>query len=168
MQEGNGIIDGIEIDERGRPLRYQVAIEDNFRTETYIPQDADNIIHVFEPGRAGQFRGIPMLYAVMNDLHDLDDLQMLEMQAAKQAAEVTEIIKTATGEMPTDDDLIRGTTLGTDATERADYYKDVFGARARVLKHGDDYQQHHIERPTAATNGYWEYLTKKVLSLIHI
>lgn len=168
MQDGNGIIDGVHIDDRGRPIAYQVATEDQFRGESFVRQEADYVVHVYEPGRAWQYRGIPMLYPVMNDLHDLDDLQMFEMQAAKQQAETTMVIKTKEGELPQDEDLIRGITNGTDAVERSDYYNDVFGGRAKVLRHGDEFQQFAGERPSNATSGYWDYLTRKVCAGVGI
>jgi capsid protein len=103
----------------------------------------------------------------MNDLHDLDDLQIFEMQAAKAASKVQNVIKTKEGEV-TDDDIIRGTILGSDGVERADYYKDVFGGEVAVLKHGDEFNQFQVERPSAASSGYWDYLTAKVCAGIGI
>lgn len=155
------IIDGIEIDDRGRPIAYHIVSEDSDRKETFTRAAAEFVVHVFEPGRPGQYRGLPMLYPVMNDLHDLDDLQIFEMQAAKEASRVQNVIKTSTGEV-SDDDLIRGTMSGSDNVERADYYKDIFAGEVKVLKHGDDFQQFRVERPSAATSGYWDYLTSKV------
>lgn len=161
------VVDGIEIDGRGRPVAYYIASDTYGGGETFSRQDAAFVIHVFEPGRTGQLRGLPMLYPVLNDLHDLDDLQVFEMTAAKHAAEVTNVIKTATGEV-NDEDLIRGTATGSDGAERNDYYRDVFGPQAKVLKHGDDFQQFKTERPTAATSGYWDYLTSKICAGVGI
>lgn len=162
------LVDGIRIDDRGRPLGYWVSVNDSLSSSEFVFQDAENIVHIFEPGRTGQFHGLPMLYPVINDLHDLDDLQTLEMEAAKNAAEVKEVIETSSGEMQTDDDLIRGTNVGSDGKSRADYYREVMGARARVLKNGDKYHQHGGERPSAATSGYWETLTKKICAGVGI
>lgn len=161
------VIDGIEVDERGRPVAYHIAVDSDTREERFARVDAQFVVHIFEPGRAGQLRGLPALYPVMNDLHDLDDLQVFEMQAAKDAAQVTNIIKTATGEID-DSDIIRGTATGSDGTDREDYYRDVFGGRAKVLKHGDEFSQFQITRPAAATSGYWDYLTAKICAGVGI
>jgi lambda family phage portal protein len=166
-QDGRTIIDGIEVDERGRPVAYHITNEDAKRKETFQRVAAEFVVHVFEPGRPGQYRGLPALYPVMNDLHDLDDLQIFEMQAAKAASKVQNVIKTKEGEV-TDDDIIRGTVTGSDGTERADYYKDVFGGEVAVLKHGDEFNQFQVERPSAATSGYWDYLTAKVCAGIGV
>ena len=165
--EAKNAIDGVEIDDRGRPVAYWIATEDGKRKETFTRVEAQNVVHIYEPGRAAQYRGLPALYPVMNDLHDLDDLQIFEMRAAKAASQVQNVIKTANGEV-TDDDIIRGTATGSDNVERADYYKDVFDGEVKVLKHGDEFSQFQVERPSAATSGYWDYLTGKVCAGIGI
>lgn len=155
------LFDGVRIDPRGRPVAYDMVSESASRRETWFRQPADFVVHVFEPSRPGQLRGLPAIYPVLNDIADLDELQILEMQAAKQAAEVTNVIKTATGEIE-DEEIIRGTRTGSDGVERADYYRQVFGAKAKVLKHGDEFGQFQVERPSAATSGYWESLVAKI------
>ena len=165
--QGRTIIDGIEVDERGRPIAYHITNDDGKRQDIFQRVEAEFVVHVFEPGRPGQYRGLPALYPVMNDLHDLDDLQIFEMQAAKAASKVQNVIKTKEGEV-TDDDIIRGTVTGSDGVERADYYKDVFGGEVAVLKHGDEFNQFQVERPSAATSGYWDYLTAKVCAGIGV
>jgi lambda family phage portal protein len=167
IQAARKIIDGIEVDDRGRPVAYWITNEDDQRKKTFQRVEAEFVVHVFEPGRPGQYRGLPALYPVMNDLHDLDDLQIFEMQAAKAASKVQNVIKTKEGEV-TDDDIIRGTVTGSDGTERTAYYKDVFGGEIAVLKHGDEFNQFQVERPSAATSGYWDYLTAKVCAGIGV
>lgn len=175
---GNVIVDGVEIDQRGRPVAYWIesdAMPAGFGgiSSPIQPQGvmsrvpAEFVVHVWEPGRAGQVRGIPYCHAVINDLHDLDDLQVFEMQAAKHAASVTNVIKTKSGEV-SDEDLVRGTATGSDGVDRASYYKDVFGAETKVLKNGDEFGQFKIERPSAATSGYWDYLTAKICAGVGI
>jgi len=160
--------DGIEIDTNGRPKGYWVRR--GLTTDTvHSLYPADQVLHLFEPSRPGQLRGISMLYPVMNDLHDLDDLSMLEMDAAKDAAATTNIIKTKTGEVSFDDlRRARFAGQGTKANSggsdnvRTEYYNDVFKGRAKVMRHGDDFDQFVSSRPSVATQAYWEYLLSKV------
>lgn len=167
------IIDGIQVDARGRPEVYWVQV--GLNDDDYTPVPAANMIHIYEPSRVGMYRGLPMLYPVLNDLHDLDDLQLLEMDAAKDAAATTEVIKTKTGEMTADDFRryrfnVAGTqgTSGGSSQERTQYYEDVFKGRAKVMRHGDEYQQYKSERPSVATRDYWDYLTSKVCAGVGI
>lgn len=164
------IIDGIQVDERGRPAIYWVdqgdgAIEENFKG---VP--SDQIVHVGEPSRPGMLRYLPLLYPVLNDLHDLDDLQMLEMDAAKEAAQTTSVIKTKSGELSAEDfrrvrflnDSATQGTSGGSAKERSQYYEDVFRGRVKVLRNGDDYAQHASARPSIVTQDYWDRIESKV------
>lgn len=174
IQSNNpSIIDGVEIDERGRPIAYWIA--DGQDEENFRRIEASMVVHVGEPSRVGMYRSLPMLYPVLNDLHDLDDLQMLEMDAAKAAASVTEVIKTKSGELSADDlrrarfaiDGNQGTSGGS-LHERSQYYQDVFRGRAKVLRHNDEYEQFMSNRPSVATRDYWDYLTSKVCAGVGI
>ena len=123
------IIDGVEIDGKGRPVAYYVMDGVNAGDYSRIP--ADNIIHLFEPNRVGMYRGISHFYAVMNALHDLDDLERLEMQAAKDAASTTKVIKTPSGEDVNEETEWSGvqTSETGAANPLFEYYKKVFGAK---------------------------------------
>jgi capsid protein len=126
--------------------------------------DAINVVHIFEPSRAGQFRGLPMLYPVMNDLHDLDDLQLLEMKAARDAAEVSNVITTAAGELTIGDLNASGGAIAAsaDPAQKQCYYQDTIGGRTLVLQNGDSIQQFRSTRPEVATREYWVGLEHKV------
>ncbi|TXH52223.1 MAG: phage portal protein [Desulfurellales bacterium] len=165
------VIDGIEIDRQtGRPVAYWIRTGD-----AYNRVDAASVIHVFEPSRIGQYRGLSFLTPVMNDLHDLDDLQMLEMKAAKVAAEVTNVITTETGEL-TDEDIRRQKftlegedSLGHTGTEdRERHYRKSFGGRTVALKSGEDIKQFISNRPSVAAREYWDYLTSKICAGVGI
>lgn len=162
------IIDGVEIDANGRPIAYWVETVDTARKSTFQRVAAEFMIHVFEPGRAGQYRGIPFITSVLNDIIDLDDLQVFEMQAAKEAASVTNVIKTKAGEID-DEDLQKGLTTSTVTTEqKLAYYKERMRSEAVVLQHDDEFNQFRSDRPSVATSGYWDYLTAKICAGVGI
>lgn len=160
--EGRSIVDGVQIDTHGRPTHYHV--QTGFDSERYEAIPAANMVHVFEPVRPGMYRGLTHLYAVMNTLHDLDDLAKLEMQAAKDAAKTTEVIKTPSGEAPDDaHEFLRDETSEAGAANPLfAYYKQVFGASTKILKVGDEYEQHVSQRPSVAQQWYWKYLAEQV------
>lgn len=166
LPTGAIVVDGIEVDPRGRPVAYWFETDEivtngaPIRSNKFTRVSAEYVIHVFEPGRIGQLRGLPFVYPVLNTLHDLDDLEAFEMKAAKAASSVEKVIKTATGEVD-DADLLRGTATASDGTEKATYYKEVFAGEAKVLRHGDEIQQFGGERPSERTAAYWDYLVGK-------
>jgi hypothetical protein len=161
------IIDGIEVDDRGRPVAYY--IRDGLDVENYRRVEAFRVIHIFEPSRPGQYRGLPFGYSVINDLHDLDDLEILEMAAAKDAAEKSTFIETASGEISQDQmrrerfGQATQTSTGTETTAtRTKLIKDAIGGRVAALRTGEKVTQFLSNRPTVTQQWYWDYLTSKI------
>jgi len=161
-EEGKSVIDGIKVDAIGRPIGYYFFTGDNARLV-----EADSVIHIFEPGRPGQYRGIPYCTAALNVLHDLDDLRTLEMRAAKDASSRSTVIKTASGEMPQSmtsmGQLFRNNTTAAGSSSsvadaRREYYQRSVGGETIILQHGDDVAQHIPERPGSNTREYWRLL----------
>lgn len=171
---GRAIHDGVEIDlKNGRPIAYWVR--DGVEAADYRRISADQIIHVFEPSRVGQYRGLSFLYPVLNDIHDLDDLQILEQKAARQAAEISNVITNESGEVSADglrnQRYIQGkqTSGGVDTTEsRTEFLRRALGGKTVVMRTGEKLEQHKSERPSVATQGYWEFLASKICAGVGI
>lgn len=169
-QEGYTQFDGILTDARGRPAFYIVS-NDNDAFSKVAPAKvalipAGQMVHIYEPSRASQPRGVTLFHPCLADLHDLDDLQRYEMLASKDASSRANIVKTASGELPDD-----GTVIGRDTSipsgdgtmlERTTYYQTAFGGRTVVLKNGDDWKQSEALRPTTAQQEFWKILERKV------
>jgi len=173
QEQTESIIDGIRVDPVTlRPLSFFVHTETRrggTTIETAKEVSADSVLQVFEPSRPGQIRGIPLLHAVINDLHDLDDLQQLEMRAAKDAAQTSKVIKTGMEEI--NPAALRAarvtgtTTISTGATAsvtKTEYYRDAVGEESVILRPGDEYLQFQTTRPSVASRDYWRFLTEKV------
>ncbi len=177
LAKDKSIVDGVRLDENGRPVAYYFAEEDADGKQTFgPPRPAQFVIHLFEPSRAGQVRGITFFHAVINELHDLDDMHILEMQAAKANAERVFEIQTQTGEVSAAD-LIRSrgsrsvtTSTGGTASESQDaYYRDALpNGRVVVTRKGDKINQHAGERPSVVTREYWRYKTELVCAGVEI
>lgn len=161
-------IDGIVVDARGRPQYYlitdDIPIGGKAGKVTAVP--ADEIVHFYEPSRAGQYRGLSIFHAILHILHDLDDLQRYEMLAAKKAASLADVIETESGEMP--DGLVdrfrpapvnTGPDTVINENARRQYYEQQFGGKTVALKRGDKLAQTKNERPCPAMRDFWEYLT---------
>lgn len=169
-QEGYSQFDGILTDVRGRPMVYIVSNDnDAFSKNTpksVAPIPAGEMVHVYEPSRTSQPRGVTLFHACLHDLHDLDDLQRYEMVASKDAASRANVVKTENGEMPDD-----GTVIGRpeqvanpdgSMAEAITYYQRAFGGRTVVLRHGDEWKQGEALRPTTAQQEFWRILERKV------
>lgn len=171
-EEGVSIIDGVAVDAEGRPTGYWFS-EDvaQGQTKTWRLVPKEFVVHIFEPSRPGQYRGIPMLHAVLNDIHDLDDLQIMESKAARDGAEITNVIKNKSGTADVGDLIAEGGTLPAGSITQAQkrmYYESTIGGRTFFLQQDDDISQLKVERPGGATRDYWVLLEQKICAGVGI
>jgi len=168
MESDETVFDGIRFDPRtGRAIAYFIG---NEKTQGNLVDvrsiSADSVVHIYEPNRPAQLRGLPFVSSVINDLHDLDDLQKLEMEACKLGASVAQIVKTTSGEVQAS--TLRAGTAGTTQNTAENYYEQVFGSAVKVLKNGDSFEQFATERPGVNMREYWRQLTEKVCAGVGI
>ncbi len=87
---GGPIVQGVELDLLGRRSAYWLFPthpgSSNSSGEVSRRIDAADIIHVFEPDRPGQYRGISWLAAAIVNLKDLDEYEDAELVKQKIAA----------------------------------------------------------------------------------
>lgn len=167
-REGIDIVDGIQLDKRGRPAGYWARV--GFGDDEFRLIDAKDMIHVFEPSRPGQYRGIPFITPVINAIIDLEDLKSLEMDAAKANALIANVLYTTNGEVTAkdarrskfDDTLATSGTTGGSATERAQAVANVIRSKTIALKTNEKFESHTSDRPTVTTQTYWDYVTWEI------
>jgi len=166
-QEGESIVDGVEVDPSGRPIAYWFL----FGKDEMRRFDAFSVVHIYEPSRPGQLRGIPYISCALNILTDLHDLQVLEMRHKKVVSENSLNVFTATGDLPPGMNAATGrfrdvagvaSTGATTTEKRLDYYKTAFGGRVNVAMHGDKIEEMSSDRPNVATREYWRMLQEQV------
>lgn len=111
LKNGHEIRMGVEVDQYKRPVAYYVkqkhpgdydfatiSVNENKRV------DAKNIIHVFEPSRAGQTRGEPWLAPAISQLKMLNAHREAELVASRMAASKMGFFTSENGEdAPADD-----------------------------------------------------------------
>lgn len=163
QKDNDNVVDGIEIDPRnGRPIAYYFGAEKRPGEFTGIRKvPGYGVIHVMEPCRPGQLRGLPFCYAVINLLHDLDDLQKLEMKAAKIGASVVNLATLKNGEVAATT-LRGGGSASTRPADRGQAVKDVVGGETIVLNEGETFAQFATERPSLNMQEFWRQITQKV------
>lgn len=174
-QEGVTIFDGIEIapkssPTRGRPVAYWIEEEDGGPNGecVYRRVPAEDMIHVFEPERAGQYRGIPFCASVLNDLDALEELQLLEQKAARAGSVFAMAITNSAGEFDTDDILATGGSVTKSSSGVASAYRESVGGEIISLRTGEDIKAINSGRPTVATKEYWQFVTDKICAGVGI
>jgi lambda family phage portal protein len=175
-EEGLSIIDGVQVDEVGRPSGYHVATEKEGKI-SYEQVAADLMVHIFEPHFAGQKRGVTFFHAVLNELHDLIDLETYEQKAAKDAAIISNVITNQAGELDPGElrrlkyqtsSSSQNTEGNSPVEERSRYFKDRFGATTEVLRAGEKLEQFRSDRPSVTTRDYWKWKAEKVCAGVGI
>lgn len=165
------VFDGVQLDEAtGRPVAYFVGRETKERSVTDLkPVPADNIVHIWEPSRPQQVRGLPFIYPCINLLHDLKDLHIMEILKARQLARVAIKRTTETGKLDPDDLQREGVTaIATDDPSRIEYYRQSIGGEEIVMKHGDEFDAVRSDVPSATTVAGWCHMEARVCAGVGI
>lgn len=158
-EEGKTVVDGVQIDTKtGRPVGYYIDGNEK-------PVPADIIIHVFEPSRPGQYRGIPFLTPAINLLSDLTEIEKLEIKAARAASVVANILKTSSGEVSAEELIANGGNVSTNSTtSEVSAYQERLGGETIVLRPDQELTQFKSDRPSVVAMDYMRQLRADVCS----
>jgi len=90
LPNGNRVINGVEIDEWGRPVAYYFFTDRNIYTSRWsgnrIRWSAEDIVHCYKEEFCGQTRGFPRGVAAMPKMHMLDKYNQAQVVAARAGA----------------------------------------------------------------------------------
>lgn len=108
--DGNEIVQGIEVNDAGRPVAYWILPADDalsYRSITSERVPAQDIIHLFRQRRPGQMRDVSWLAPVLWTLRDLGQYEAALMRKAELEACVSMVVvdendETASGAVVTD------------------------------------------------------------------
>lgn len=102
-ENGNRIVNGIEIDEAGCPVAYHLyinhpgnigsEIQDIRKSLLTVRVPANEIMHVFRKDRPGQLRGVTWLHPVMIRLREIDEFEDAQLVKQKISACFSAFIK---------------------------------------------------------------------------
>lgn len=157
------IRDGIRYTEEGRPISYFIRTKTDAFFGNYREYPAWQVIHIFNPSRFGQERGIPLCSNVINDLIDLDILHKYEMAAAKVNSEKA-AVWTRQGDGIDDGEASPwGDATETEtAEERRVNIEEAWGGTVIGINPGESLNPYISQRPSVVTQEYWEFLLKKI------
>ncbi len=150
------IKEGVEIDEDGEIAAYHIAnkhpgdatVTETVRVEAYNKFGRRNILHIFEPERPDQRRGVPLLAPVIESLKQIGRYSEAELMAAVVSGMFTVFI-----EQGVEDEEIDPGQYGVDEEERAfreESEKIELGNGAiNILKPGEKVNSANPGRPNA-------------------
>lgn len=111
LKNGNMIRMGVEMDRFRRPIAYHILVEHpgdlDYSTATRRTErvPASQIIHIYDPDRAEQSRGVPWMSTAIDALKMLHGYREAELVAARTAASKMGFFTSPTGDGFTADDL---------------------------------------------------------------
>ena len=165
-------MDGLVLDTKSSAVRaYAYVTSENYNAKTqYL--DADNVLHVFDMERSGQYRGLPWIYHGINSLIDVGDLTALEKQAAKTHSAMAAVVKNNTGTVGTSGiagrlsrefslvDAAAQKELDPDFKNRA--LEKMLGGQIPFLSNGEELQLLTSTRPSAVFTGFLDWLVRDI------
>lgn len=142
------IIDGVQTDPTGRPLKYYFSNDRENKIFKAIP--ADSVIHLFEPDRPDQFRGYPRTAVALIPMLDRDEVLRMEMQGVKAATSLGMVITNNTGSA-------QGGFFGTPTHNTGDAITSetiYSGGGIARLKPGESVQTFSLTRPNEKLDAF--------------
>lgn len=164
---GDHFADGIRCDEDNSPTSYRVISYDR-RSDLQKTTDysAEDMIHVFDPERIGQQRGLPWLYHGQNSLLDILDITAFEKAAVKLHSYFAAAITTPTGKAPQGVKARAAAATGGDSggsdAESRQYHTFLGGAAIPVLRKGEEIKFFTSDRPSLTFAGFIDFLVRDI------
>lgn len=102
---GNPIVQGIETDGRGRRVAYWLypthpGARSPMKWAQSVRVPAEDVIHIYDVDRPGQFGGVPWMDAVIAALNDLGDFKDAQRMLMKVASCMVGVVEDMTGLNP--------------------------------------------------------------------
>lgn len=182
--------DGVEVDGNGRVIAYHfcnqhpltVSLEKNSKAWKRIPARGTetgrpNVLHLRVAERPEQYRGVPLLAPVIEDLKQISRYKEAELMAAVIAAMYTVFIKSSTpqtplGEMFTDEEAVEADPdAGTEATlSPQDEYNEVSLGNGAVmaLNPDEDITIANPSRPNAQFDAFVNAAAREIGAAINV
>ncbi|BBF41995.1 phage portal protein [Lachnospiraceae bacterium KM106-2] len=179
-ENGNRIINGIEIDEHGQVIAYWISNNylsdydsmtknDWTRIEAYGEKTGNpNVIHVFDAERCEQYRGVPFLAPVIETIKQLTRYTDAEIMAAVINGMFTVFVKTVDGGDNIDFEGVSDEEEETDNSQEDDNNLQLGNGLINYLKPGESIEVADSKRPNSNFDGFVSSLTKYIGAALEI
>lgn len=158
-EDGSEWVDGVKTDEVNRALAYRVVVGREAFANKWVDVDAANMIFMFEPERADQFRGVTALHHAINTIHDKKDIVDFERSAVKNNSSIAAVLKTEDGSTEEEDWRDDDTTA---TTARSLTLAQMQSGQIPVIGKDEDIVLHSSDRPSPAFTGFLDFLIRDI------
>lgn len=163
---GDNNCGGVKIDSWGRPIAYQVynrSKEGMYDSPRDVP--AESFVHVFDPHRVDQYRGVTAFHAALTTLQDIHEILENEKMAVKWASAQGGVIESETGEDASGYDFDTSTTDSNDETLRT---KAIEAGALNYINPGESFKAFEYNRPSPAFQGLLDMLYREVALALNL
>ena len=170
MYSNNSIVMGVELNEWDRPVAYHfttpAAARNTWPVGPVVRIPAEDIIHIYDPERANQTRGVPWVASSMYLLSMLGHYWEAEVALARHESERPGFIKSAAGLLDEDGvDLDReGTTPQVDPRDVASMMPQGTGIAYLGVPAGCEIDIPDVKHPTTAFADFSKAMIKGMSS----
>lgn len=179
QSNNNEIFNGVEVNKAGKVVAYHICNQypnamqvgmytapEWTRIETYGNQTGlPNILHMFEPERAEQRRGVPLLAPVIESLKQITRYTDAELMAAVISGMYTIFIKT---EAPTDMPFGEAMPEDLEPIEKGDDDYQLGNGAINIMGTNESIQIADPKRPIAGFDNFVNALAKQIGSALEI
>lgn len=160
MPANNRIRSGIEFDKRGRRVAYWVHKEHPGDSATIADTDlvrvlAADMLHIFEPKRPGQIRGVSMLAPILNRLKNIENYDDNTLTRQQLANLVVGFITRGLPDVNGDEDI---NPLTNQDNEYGAAPAPLLGMQPGLLQELEDGQKVEWSNPPEAGTTYSDYM----------
>jgi capsid protein len=163
VYDGATIVDGVILNEFGRPIAYQVTDDQGRNPVQYSARDL-RLIYI--PDYSDQVRGIPALASSAIHWQDWDDAQRFELMAQKKAASLTFLEHNETGEPPEDAATILGSPqTNACVSEALTHVEEMHGGEYRYARSlsGAKIEAITLDRPSANQQSFMATIVRNCM-----
>ncbi|WP_253306904.1 phage portal protein [unidentified bacterial endosymbiont] len=166
LANGHAIRAGIEFNRQGQRVAYWVyprhpgeRLEPQFGANQLIRVPADQLLHIFEPLRPGQLRGVPLLAPVLTRLKSLDNFDDAVLFRQEVSNLFAGFIRKPVPDEPLTDPLT-GAPLRPDS----DGFTPMVGLEPGTLQELLPGEDIHFSTPPDAGNTYPDFMRQQLLA----
>ena len=147
----DNVIDGIEIDENGRPVNYYIINDRDYQTAyKEIKLKAQDVINYFKMERATQYRGVSEYKQAIIDIKNFSAFQTATIQAARARANIAYVVE---------QEGTPGFANGLKEDEDFEMLQEINGVMVHYLRQGEKISKLD---PDLVDSTYGEFVTTVV------
>lgn len=169
VMNSNSYASGILLDFDGAPTGYRIYQRDINSLAYHDPIDipSQHFVHLFDPMRTSQYRGVSAFTPGINTIKDLHDILENERFAVKQGSSITTVTTNPNGE-PTDPNIYKDVVQDPNGVSRVNNIESYEAGTNRYAQPGEEVKMFDLNRPSVTFQGFAQMLVRLVALSVNL